>query len=209
MGENKKKTDPKLIIAALAVVLILAVVIAVIIPRLRTATNVKSLNEIKEKLNIDLKEPENAADLKYDIVNNSIAKVTYSKKLPDGSEMHFIMRSSYAMEEDLQTFSTDPQFSEQPIFMTTICDDGSEVEVESYVALDKDSNMKYMKALWMDNDKYYSMITEDLVTREDFLQEVNRVIIANHVSFNDSANVTTQIETQASISTASSTESNS
>ena len=93
------------------------------------------------------------------------------------------MRSSYSTEEDLATFTSNPEFSEQPIFMTTICEDGAEVNVESYVALDEDDNMKYMKALWMDNDKYYSMITEDLVTREDFLQEVNRVIIANHVPF--------------------------
>ena len=156
-------------------------------PKFRNATNVKGLNEIKEKLNIDIKEPENADDLTYDIVNNSIAKVAYSKILSNGMVMHFVMRSSYSTEEDLATFTSDPKFSEQPIFMTTICDDGAEVEVESYVALDKDNNMKYMKALWMDNDKYYSMITEDLATREDFLQEVNRVIISNHVSFTEQA----------------------
>ena len=186
MEDNKKKSNIILIVAGLAVILILAIIIAVVVPRLNSGTNVKGLNEIKEKLNIDIKQPENASDLSYDIVNNSIARVAYSKILPDGSVMHFVMRSSYSTEEDLATFSSDPQFSEQPIFMTTVCDDGSEVEVESYVALDKDSNMKYMKALWMDNDKYYSMITEDLVTREDFLQEVNRVIISNHVPFNES-----------------------
>ena len=187
MEGNKKKSNIILLVAGLAVILILAIVIAVIVPMTKSGTNVKGLNEIKEKLNIDIKQPENASDLSYDIVNNSIAKVTYSKILSDGEVMHFVMRSSYSTEEDLATFSTDPQFSEQPIFMTTVCDDGSEVEVESYVALDKDSNMKYMKALWMDNDKYYSMITEDLVTREDFLQEVNRVIISNHVPFTESA----------------------
>ena len=187
MEGNKKKSNIILLVAGLAVILILAIVIAVIVPMTKSGTNVKGLNEIKEKLNIDIKQPENASDLSYDIVNNSIAKVTYSKILSDGEVMHVVMRSSYSTEEDLATFSTDPQFSEQPIFMTTVCDDGSEVEVESYVALDKDSNMKYMKALWMDNDKYYSMITEDLVTREDFLQEVNRVIISNHVPFTESA----------------------
>ena len=51
------------------------------------------------------------------------------------------------------------------------------------VALDDSEEMKYMKALWYDNDKYYSMVTDNLVTREDFLQEVNRVIIANHEEF--------------------------
>lgn len=188
MEDNKKKSNIILIVAGLAVILVLAIVMAVIVPRLNKGTNVKGLNEIKEKLNIDIKEPENASDLTYDIVNNSIAKVAYSKILPDGKVMHFVMRSSYSTEEDLATFTSDPQFTDQPIFMTTICDDGAEVEVSSYVALDKEGNMKYMKALWMDNDKYYSMITEDLVTREDFLQEVNRVIISNHVPFDENAN---------------------
>ena len=188
MEENKKKSNIMILIIGLVVIIILAIIIAIILPKSKSGNNVKALNEIKEKLNIDIKEPENAEDLTYDIVNNSIARVAYSKILPDNSVMHFIMRSSYSTEEDLATFTSNPQFSDQPIFMTTICDDGAEVEVESYVALDNDSNMKYMKALWMDNDKYYSMITEDLVTREDFLQEVNRVIISNHVSFDESVN---------------------
>ena len=104
--------------------------------------------------------------------------------MPNGETMHFVMRSSYAMEEDLAIFDTKVEFSnDQPIFMTVICDDNTEVEVESYVALDEHGKMKYMKATWMDNDKYYAMVTEDLITREDFLQEVNRVIIANHIPF--------------------------
>ena len=193
MEDNKKKSSIILIVAGLAVILVLAILMAVIVPRLNKGTNVKGLNEIKEKLNIDIKQPENASDLTYDIVNNSIAKVAYSKVLPDGKIMHFVMRSSYSTEEDLATFTSDPQFSDSPIFMTTICDDGAEVDVSSYVALDErldeegEMKYKYMKALWMDNDKYYSMITEDLVTREDFLQEVNRVIISNHVPFDEIA----------------------
>ena len=39
---------------------------------------------------------------------------------------------------------------------------GNEVK---FYALDNEGNMKYMKALWMDNDKYYSMVTEDLKLR--------------------------------------------
>lgn len=188
MEDNKKKSNIILIVAGLAVILVLAIVMAIIVPRLNKGTNVRGLNEIKEKLNIDIKQPEDASDLTYDIVNNSIAKVAYSKVLPDGKIMHFVMRSSYSTEEDLATFTTDPKFTDQPIYMTTVCDDGAEVDVSSYVALDEEGNMKYMKALWMDNDKYYSMITEDLVTREDFLQEVNRVIISNHVPFDGNAN---------------------
>ena len=179
MENNKKKSNIILLIAGVVVILIIAVIFAVIAPRNKGTTN----TTIKEKLNIDIKEPESANELNYDIENNSIAKVTYSKTLSGDKVMHFVMRSSYSTEEDLATFTSNPEFSEQPIFMTTICDDGAEVNVESYVALDEDDNMKYMKALWMDNDKYYSMVTEDLVTREDFLQEVNRVIIANHVPF--------------------------
>ena len=191
-GENfsKKPIDPKssLIIGIIAVIIV-AVVVAFlvlkknIIPHSNTETIV-SKNELKDKLNVDIKEPDGSSDIVYGIENSSIAKISYKKKVSDGTEMNFIMRTSFSTEEIENSIGVDVEFAYTPIMMTVVCDDGSEIPVESKVALDSETEeMRYMKALWYDNDKYYSMVTDNLVTREDFLQEVNRVIIANHEEF--------------------------
>lgn len=187
---NKKPIDPKssLIIGIIAVIIV-AVVVAFlvlkknIIPHSNTETIV-SKNELKDKLNVDIKEPDGSSDIVYGIENSSIAKISYKKKVSDGTEMNFIMRTSFSTEEIENSIGVDVEFAYTPIMMTVVCDDGSEIPVESKVALDSETEeMRYMKALWYDNDKYYSMVTDNLVTREDFLQEVNRVIIANHEEF--------------------------
>lgn len=187
---SKKPIDPKssLIIGIIAVIIV-AVVVAFlvlkknIIPHSNTETIV-SKNELKDKLNVDIKEPDGSSDIVYGIENSSIAKISYKKKVSDGTEMNFIMRTSFSTEEIENSIGVDVEFAYTPIMMTVVCDDGSEIPVESKVALDSETEeMRYMKALWYDNDKYYSMVTDNLVTREDFLQEVNRVIIANHEEF--------------------------
>ena len=183
-----KNKSFKYVLIALAVILLLAIIIVVVSVKKRNELNsnvkrVANTEALKEQLNIDIKEPENASGVKYDIENNTIAKVTYTKVVSNGKVMNFIMRSSYSLEEDLTDLGYEVSYSNQPIHMTTICDDESEIDVESYVALGEENEMKYMRAVWFDNDKYYSMVTDNLVTREDFLQEVNRVIIANHVPF--------------------------
>ena len=186
---NKRKSkglDVKFLIIGLVALVAIAIIVAILVSKTgkKVVSKESSKAEIVEKLDIDIKDPEEAEEVSYDIENNSIAKVSYAKTMPNGETMHFVMRSSYAMEEDLATFDTSVDFpDDQPIYMTVICEDGAEVEVESYVALDGQNKMKYMKATWMDNDKYYAMVTDDLITREDFLQEVNRVIIANHIPF--------------------------
>ena len=109
--------------------------------------------------------------------------MTY-KKTYDGNEMDFTLRASSSTEDIENSIGLDVEFIYTPIMMTVICDDGSEIPVESKTALDEiTDNIRYMKSLWYDNDKYYSMVTDNLTTREDFLQEVNRVIIANHIPF--------------------------
>lgn len=187
---SKKPIDPKssLIIGIIAVIIV-AVVVAFlvlkknIIPHSNTETIV-SKNELKDKLNVDIKEPDGSSDIVYGIENSSIAKISYKKKVSDGTEMNFIMRTSFSTEEIENSIGVDVEFAYTPIMMTVVCDDGSEIPVESKVALNSETEeMRYMKALWYDNDKYYSMVTDNLVTREDFLQEVNRVIIANHEEF--------------------------
>lgn len=181
---KKKGIDTKVaVVAGIVVLAAIAIIIAVIFSNKKTTTTHSStIEEIEESLDIKMEEPVEANDIAYDIENNSIAKVSYTKTMSNGEVMHFVMRSSYALEEDLENLGENVEFSEQPIYMTVICKDESEVDVESYVALDKSGDMKYMKARWFDNDKYYAMVTDDLITREDFLQEVNRVIIANHES---------------------------
>lgn len=185
--DSLDKNSKMAIIIVIAIILI-AVVVAVVSVMKKQSTEsnkerVSSNEVIKEKLDIDIKDPEDANDVVYDIEKGSIAKLTYTKEVSDGRIMNFIMRSSYSLEEDLTDLGYEVIYSTQPIKMTVICDDASEIEVESYVALGEQNEMKYMRAVWFDNDKYYSMVTDNLATREDFLQEVNRVIIANHISF--------------------------
>ena len=184
--ETNKKNDLKLIISAIIAIIIIAVLIAII--RTRKPINNSNLKkssseDIKKQLNIDIKEPEDANSVTYDIENDSMAKVTYTKTVSDGVEMNFILRSSYSLEEDLTDLGYEVQYSDQAIHMTTTCEDGVEIDVESYLALGEENELKYMRAVWFDNDKYYSMVTDNLYTREDFLQEVNRVIIANHIPY--------------------------
>ena len=91
--------------------------------------------------------------------------------------MTFTLRSSSSLESIALELEEEWGAS---IMMTTICDDGSDIQVLSNVSID---NNNIMKAEWYDNDLYWTMTTEDMIGREDFLQEVNRVIIANHIEF--------------------------
>lgn len=187
----KKPLDSRFVLTVgIGVAIIAAVVVAIVVivvkptPYRGTVETVVTKNELKSKLNVDVKEPVSSGEVVYGIENDSIAKISYKKKVSNDKEMNFIMRASSSTEDIENSIGLDVEFAYTPIVMNVICDDGSEVPVEARVALDeKTEDMRYMKALWYDNDKYYSMVTDNLVTREDFLQEVNRVIIANHEEF--------------------------
>lgn len=196
--ERKAKDKSKfIIIAGLVILLLAAVIIAVVstkkVPTVedsKTKGIVTTKDELKKRFDVDIKEPEAADDLHYMMESNTIAKMTYKKTVSDGNVMDFVLRVASSTEDIENSIGLtdskgeDIEFAYTPIMMTVICEDGSEVPVESKVALDENNQeMRYMRALWYDNDKYYSMVTDNLVTREDFLQEVNRVIIANHESF--------------------------
>lgn len=193
MIKNKKKslklqTKHKWIIAIVAIYVIATIIAFVTIKPFNFLKYVKSetvvsRDELRDKLDVDIKEPSDGKNVVYGIENDSIAKVSYKKVVSDGMQMDFVMRTSYSVEDIEKSIDTKIEFAYTPIMMTVVCKDGSEVPVESKVALDEKEAMRYMKALWYDNDKYYSMFTDNLVTREDFLQEVNRVIIANHEEF--------------------------
>lgn len=182
-----KKMDPKMqLLLAIVVVVLIAIVVALVTVNRKTRPVRVGTEQVvsKNELPYSVKDPVGGDNIVYSIEGNNISKVSYQKTVSDGSLMNFIMRTSSSTEEIESSIGLDVEFAYTPIKMTVVCDDGSEVPVEARVALDEDSeNMKYMKALWYDNDKYYSMVTDNLVTREDFLQEVNRVIIANHEEF--------------------------
>ena len=175
----------QLLLAIVAVVVVAVVVALVTVNRKSRPVHIGTEQVVsKNELPYSVKEPDGGDNVVYSIEGNNISKVSYQKTVSDGSLMNFIMRTSSSTEEIESSIGLDVEFAYTPIKMTVVCDDGSEVPVEARVALDSNSeNMKYMKALWYDNDKYYSMVTDNLVTREDFLQEVNRVIIANHEEF--------------------------
>ena len=192
-GLNSKS----LLASGLAALLIVAIIVAIVLTSKKPAavdTKTKGVvttkEDIKQKLDVEFKEPDNANDLKYVMESDNIAKQTYKKTVSDGQVMDFVLRVSSSTEDIENSIGltdskgADVEFAYTPIMMTVICEDGSEIPVESKVALDdQNQEMRYMKALWYDNDKYYSMVTDNLYTREDFLQEVNRVIIANHETF--------------------------
>lgn len=152
-----------------------------------------SQEEIKEKFAQDIKDPNDAKNLEYAVEGDDIVKVSYEKVVDKNNNviMSFVMRKAKSTEDIERSIGlsdskgNDVVFaSETPIKMIVKCEDDTEVNVDSYVALDENgTEMKYMRATWYDNDNYYSMVTDNLSTREDFLQEVNRVIIANHETF--------------------------
>lgn len=185
--KSNKKVDPIIkLLVAIAVVIIIAVVVALItLNRKSRPTHVGTERVVsKNDLPYSVKDPVGGDNVVYSVEGSNISKISYQKTVSDGNLMNFIMRTSSSTEDIENSIGLDVEFAYTPIKMTVVCDDGSEVPVEARVALDaKSENMKYMKALWYDNDKYYSMVTDNLVTREDFLQEVNRVIIANHEEF--------------------------
>ena len=229
---NKSEKETKLInfndskqilLIGISVLILAAVIIAIVFTK-KTPTvidnKIKGTNITKDELNkkfdMDIKEPVEAKDINYVVEDDNIAKLVYKKTVADGNVMNFVLRIASSTEDIENSIGltdskgADVEFAYTPIMMTVICEDGSEVQVESKVALDdQNQEMRYMRALWMDNDKYYSMVTDNLVTREDFLQEVNRVIIANHETFEDSGDddLETSIETTAKMSDETSTES--
>lgn len=138
--------------------------------------NLDEMNKKLEKYNVKIAAIATKSNAIYGIENGSVATVKYKANGNfTGEEMTFLMKLASSQEEIL--IGVNDNWG-TPILMRVECTDGSDIEVTSSVSMD---NTKVMKAEWYDNDLYYCMLTDDLVTREDFLQEVNRVIITNHV----------------------------
>ena len=200
---NKSMQSSKIVFICIGVLVLVAAFVAWFLTSRNNQPGSKSnveesklvIEDIKNKLNINVVEPENVDKdkLNYTMEGDEVVKVSYSKVVDEQNNvvMHFVMRIAKSTEDIERSIGlsdskgNDIVFpSTTPILMTVKCDDDTEVPVESFVALDENgAEMKYMRSTWYDNDNYYSMVTDDLNTREEFLQEVNRVIIANHEKF--------------------------
>lgn len=181
MNNNKKR---KIIILLVVILVIIGIGCILFLqqknlfPTKVIKIEVKSIDELNQKIDVNVNIPVAAYDVEGSVINDKVANINYKKIVSDGKEMNFTLRSSSSTEEN--NLDIKNKWGETPILMTVICKDESDVEVEAYVAYD-DRNV--MKAEWYDNDKYWLMFTDNLVSREDFLQEVNKIIIANHIEF--------------------------
>lgn len=173
-NKTTKKSMP--FVVAIIAVVIIAILIALFANKSKniSITPVNNIEELTKNLDVKVQEPRGASSVSYGIENKKIARIDYKKIADSGLYMDFILKSS-AEDGDLLGYEND--FTQTPILMTSKCYDGSQISVESYVATD-DSGI--MISTWEDNGLHYAMATEDLTTREDFLQEVNRVVINTH-----------------------------
>lgn len=174
---NKKISPivPILIVVIVATLIILALYINNMYKHktddYRNRIDVRSAEEIRSKLGINL-DMKASTSIGYFIEDEDIARIEYSAR-----GMDFTLKSASDNSKNLANLN---HTWDTPILMTSICDDGTDVQVTSLIAVD---NPKVMKAEWYDNDLYYSMDTKNLTTREDFLQEVNSIIIKYHEVF--------------------------
>lgn len=168
MNKNKKSIKTFIyVIITLLIIAVLAVVVYIFLDVFHNQKTISSAEEISDYLNINIKNIE-AEDIKYYIENEDIARAEYQK-----ASMSYILKSSENVTKDV--VNNNHKWG-QKILMYCKLENGDEIEVIS--CLDED-NLNVMKAEWTYNGKYYGMMTENLVTREEFLQEVNRVVIAN------------------------------
>lgn len=179
MNKNVKKRKIAPIIVAVIVIIIAIIVAFLYISDLerkktddyRNRVDVRSAEEIRSRLGINM-EMKASTSIGYFIEDEDIARIEYSAR-----GMDFTLKSSSDNRKNLANLN---HTWDTPILMTSICDDGSDIQVTSLIAID---NPKVIKAEWYDNDLYYSMDTKNLTTREDFLQEVNSIIIKYHEEF--------------------------
>ena len=173
---DEKSGNIKFITLIFLIVLLAAICIFIFLKNKTNYVKVEDSNALTDILGVEVATPDGGQNVKYGIENDSIAKIDYIKTYQGGEKLPFTLRSSTNMEDDL--VQLDYEFG-TPIVMESICNDGKKVSVLAQVALTDEPLI--MKAEWMDNDNYYAMVTTKLTTREDFLQEVNKVIINTHV----------------------------
>lgn len=175
---DKKKT---IIFTIIAVIVVLIVVLLIIfrgqfnkrtvwdgelVPR--DHQEISNEAELSEKLDIDITGINDEKAKTY-IEDENIGRIDYEL-----NGMNLTLKITKDTDKDLinmyHEWNTD-------ILMTSTCTDGTKINVSANVAFDDPT---VMRARWNDNDMFYSMTTQNLTTREDFLQEINRMVIQNH-----------------------------
>lgn len=176
---NYKKNT--IIFAIIAIVIVIIVVLVVLLrgPLAKKTVGVGELvprnhqevvneAELSEKLDIDITGINDEKSKTY-IEDENIGRIEY-----DLNGMNLTLKITKDVDKDLvnmyHEWNTD-------ILMTATCTDGTKINVMANVAYDDPT---VMRASWSDNNMYYSMTTQNLSTREDFLQEINRLVIQNH-----------------------------
>lgn len=124
-----------------------------------------------DELNITIQNPEMGQQIISDeIVNGNIARKTFRTA-------DYTYKLSASKDKNVNLSGYLYKWGSR-IQMISKCDDFREVKVEASIAVE---NSSVIKAEWADNNTYYCMTTDEMVSREAFLQEVNRVVIQNHI----------------------------
>lgn len=166
-----KRINKKLIktIIVLLVVVILGIIIFIGVNIYNNRQLVATPEEIQDYLNISLIKKD-AEEKEYFIEQKDVAVLSYTK-----GNMNFILKSTSNPQKDV----VDNNHKWGPV-IHMYCDVEDNLQVQVVSHMDEETQ-NYMKAEWTDNDLYYGIITDNLTTREDFLQEVNRVVLENHI----------------------------
>ena len=175
-SKSSKKNNS--IVYAVIVVILLAVLAVFMVNKktsLAPAVGVESVDAMRDRLGIDIVIPSDARNVSYALRGDSVGVVEYDKTVQSGNVIHFILSYSKNSTNQLEYIRSESWGT--PIEMNVSVKDGKTVLVTSNVSND---DKKKMQGKWTDNEVFYSMATETLTAREDFLQEVNRLVINNH-----------------------------
>ena len=176
---KKASKNTHTLLYAIVVVVLLALLAIVMVQRknatVRQMIGIESVKELNDKLGIELVVPTDAKDVKFAVRGDSIGVVEYDKTGKNGDTIHYILSYSKNASDKLEYFRGESWST--PIEMNVDTRDGKTVLVTSSVSSE---DRKRMQGKWTDNEVFYVMATETLTSREDFLQEVNRLVINNH-----------------------------
>ena len=175
-SKSSKKNNS--ILYAVVVVILLALLAVFMVNKktsLAPTVGVENVDAMREKLGIDIVIPTDAKNVSYALRGDSVGVVEYDKTIANGNVIHYILSYSKTSTNQLDTIRGESWGT--PIEMNVNTRDGKTVLVTSNVSND---DRKKMQGKWTDNEIFYSMATETLTAREDFLQEVNKLVINNH-----------------------------
>lgn len=176
---KKASKNANTLFYAIVVVVLLALLAIVMVQRknatVRQMTGIESVKELNDKLGIELVVPTDAKDVKFAVRGDSIGVVEYDKTGKNGDTIHYILSYSKNPSDKIEYFRSESWST--PIEMNVDTRDGKTILVTSNVSSE---DRKKMQGKWTDNEVFYVMATETLTSREDFLQEVNRLVINNH-----------------------------